>query len=182
MFTTRSETHAKRPLPPHIWHFHEKRFHLAKRAPLTYVRVGFCQKYVNELPLLPKAPNGINEGNQHEHVCSINIVIIGPSESVFISIHWNNLAPKTDEGKKLWSCLLFYRRCFEWMGNVSTPVKDCSTGVGRIWTLCCERQRLLGLISKFFCGDGSSCPTMQAVMSLFIIRQPVSVIESWLEV
>lgn len=103
------------------------------------VCVRVCQKYANESALLPEAPNGINEGNEHEHVCSINSVIIGSCESVFISIHWNNLAQKTDK-KKLWSCLFFitpffspalpFPCCSECVGNVNTQVQLWDGGAG----------------------------------------------------
>lgn len=52
---------------------------------------------LNESHFVSKAPNGINEEKQYEHVCSINSVIIGSCESLFISILRANLAQRTDE-------------------------------------------------------------------------------------
>lgn len=57
----------------------------------------FCLCELNELHFVSKAPNGINEEKRYEHVCSINSVIIGSCESLFISILQANLAQWTDE-------------------------------------------------------------------------------------
>ena len=117
------------------WHFHSKTLPYFKNA-TTWVCVGVCQNYANESALLLKATNGINEGNQHEHVCFINSAIIGPCESVFISIHWNNLAQKTDKLKKcgyvcllslFFVCVLFFLKLF------------LSPAALHVWTMSCRK-------------------------------------------
>lgn len=161
-----------------------------KKEPTTWECMCCYQKYVNKAALLAKAPNGINERNQCSHVCSINSVIIGSCESVFISIHrtiWLSRQTRT----KNYSCICFLSPWFPppppllWIYGQCQHTrkrrkKDEEAGITcGLWLWA---PVSLGVNQSIFLGDGSSRRGAPAVMSLFIILQPVSVIGNWLRV
>lgn len=103
-----------------------------------------CCPYVNELlksllVCVCQALIGLMKESGRSHMCCINSVIMGSCKSVFISVHWNNLAETAVEGGKkivfISLCVFLFPlpRCRACTEIVRMPGNEWKKGSGITW-------------------------------------------------